>query len=80
MGSKPRPEPAATPAREPAASAAVTVDPPSADPAENAYLAGYRLWEAKRYDEAEAALKDFGKRYPKHPRASWARTPSRSRT
>ena len=50
-----------------------SADPPSADPAENAYLAGFRLWEAKRYDEAEGALKDFGKRHPKHPRASWAR-------
>lgn len=52
-----------------------TVDPVpvSTDSAENGYLAGYRLWEAKRYDEAEAVLKDVAAKHPKHRRASWAR-------
>ncbi len=48
-------------------------DPPSTDPAENAYLAGFRLWEAKRYDEAATTLQSTAKTYAKHRRASWAR-------
>lgn len=48
-------------------------DPESTDPAENAYLAGFRLWEAKRYDEAEGVLKTLVQQHPKHRRASWAR-------
>ena len=52
-----------------------TVDPApvSTDSAENGYLAGFRLWEAKRYDEAEGVLKDVAAKHPKHRRASWAR-------
>lgn len=53
--------------------ATIERDPPSTDPAENAYLAGFRLWEAKRYDEAEGVLKTVVAQHPKHRRASWAR-------
>lgn len=42
------------------------------DPAEDGYLAGYRLWEAKKYPEAAAALKAVVAKYPKHKRASYA--------
>jgi TolA-binding protein len=42
------------------------------DPAEDAYLAGYRLWEAKKYPEAAAALKALVAKYPQHKRASYA--------
>ena len=35
-------------------------------------MAGYRLWEAKRYAEAEALLKSVVAKYPKHRRASYA--------
>jgi TolA-binding protein len=35
-------------------------------------MAGYRLWAAKKYDDAEAALKAFVAKYPKHRRASYA--------
>jgi TolA-binding protein len=45
---------------------------PTGDPAEDAYLAGYRLWETKKYPEAEAALRDVVAKYPKHRRASYA--------
>lgn len=45
---------------------------PGADPAEDAYTAGYRLWEAKKYPEAAAALKALVAKYPKHKRASYA--------
>jgi TolA-binding protein len=44
----------------------------SGDPGEDAYLAGYRRWEQKKYTEAEAALKAVVDKYPKHRRASYA--------
>jgi TolA-binding protein len=40
--------------------------------AEAAYNAGFRLWEAKRYTEAQKALEAAAKRYPKSKWASWA--------
>ncbi|HIV77398.1 MAG TPA: tetratricopeptide repeat protein [Candidatus Sphingomonas excrementigallinarum] len=55
------------------ATPAAAVDKPSTgDPAEDAYLYGYRLWQAKRYPEAEAALKKMVADYPKSRRASFA--------
>ena len=64
-------EPAATePAAEPA------VDEPRAaptDPAEDAYNAGFRLWEQRRYAEAQRALTAAGERYASSRWASWAR-------
>ena len=44
----------------------------SADPAEDAYMAGYRLWTQKKYPQAEAMLAAVAKKYPKHKRASYA--------
>jgi TolA-binding protein len=64
----PTPTPAAAAAPTPPAAAA----PSTGDPAEDAYMAGYRLWEAKKYPEAEAALKQVVAKYPKHKRASYA--------
>lgn len=56
-----------------AASGGAAVDKPSTgDAAEDAYLYGYRLWQAKRYPEAEAALKKMVADYPKSRRASFA--------
>jgi TolA-binding protein len=43
------------------------------DPGEAAYNAGFRLWEQKRYAEAQAALEAMAKQYPRHAKASWAR-------
>jgi TolA-binding protein len=43
-----------------------------ADGAEEAYNAGFRLWEAKRYVEAQKALEGVAKRYPSSKWASWA--------
>ncbi len=65
------------PATEPEAPSADPVAdtspaPATGDPAEDAYLAGFRLWEAKRYAEAAAALEPVAKRWPKHRRASYA--------
>lgn len=42
------------------------------DPGEAAYMAGYRLWEQKKYPEAQAALREVVAKYPKHKRASYA--------
>ena len=70
------------PTKTPAAASVVTGDtatstpavdkPSTGDPAEDAYLYGYRLWQAKRYPEAEAALKKMVADYPKSRRASFA--------
>lgn len=43
-----------------------------ADGAEAAYDAGFRLWEAKKYDSAIAALRKMVAAYPDHRRVSWA--------
>jgi len=64
------PAPVAPP---PAAGGDVAPSPPSSgDPAEDAYLAGYRLWVAKKYPEAEKTLRDMVAKYPNHRRASYA--------
>jgi len=46
--------------------------PATDDPAEDGYLYGYRLWQAKLYPEAIAALKEVSSKYPKHRRWSYA--------
>jgi TolA-binding protein len=52
--------------------AADTGSAASGDPAEDAYMAGYKLWTQKKYPEAEAALAAVVKKYPHHRRASYA--------
>lgn len=64
---KPAPEPEED---EPAATPAAAATGDAA--AEAAYNAGFRLWEAKRYTEAQKALEAAAKRYPKSKWASWA--------
>jgi len=72
-------EPAAEAEPEPADSAAAQLPPAAAagpssdDPGEDAYIAGFRLWEQGRYAEAQRVLEAMAVRYPKHRRASWAR-------
>ncbi len=73
--------PATTPAK-PAAS--VVVDPARAqlvaavekpstsDPADDLYVYGFRLWQAKLYPEAQSQLKQVVSKYPTNRRASWA--------
>jgi TolA-binding protein len=46
--------------------------PSSGDDGEDAYLYGYRLWEAKFYPQAQAQLKATADKYPKHKRWSFA--------
>jgi TolA-binding protein len=61
------PDPAPAPA--PAEAAA----PSTGDPGEDAYMAGYKLWDQKKYAEAQTTLSAMIKKYPKHKRASYAR-------
>jgi len=51
---------------------AAAAGPATGDPAEDAYMAGYKLWTQKKYPQAEAALASVAKKYPKHKRASYA--------
>ena len=46
--------------------------PSTGDAAEDGYIYGFRLWQAKQYGEAETALKQVADKYPKHRRASYA--------
>ena len=45
----------------------------SNDGAEEAYNAGFRLWDARRYEEAQAALEAAAIRYPSSRWTSWMR-------
>lgn len=51
---------------------AAIAKPSTGNAAEDGYTYGYRLWEAKYYPEAQAALKQVADKYPKHSRASFA--------
>ena len=57
---------------EPKAKPTNAVATGDADPAEEAYDAGYQLWKSGKYDEAVGALRAFTSAYPKHRRTSWA--------
>lgn len=63
-------KPPVDPAR--ARAVAAVEKPLTADPADDGYVYGYRLWQAKLYPEAEAQLMEVVAKYPKHRRASWA--------
>ena len=69
------PEPAAeSPAPVPAANQPADDSPePAGDPAEEAYNAGFRLWDSRRYAEAQRALNQVATRYPNSRWTSWAR-------
>ncbi|UIJ45490.1 tetratricopeptide repeat protein [Sphingomonas cannabina] len=65
--------PAASAGADPARAAAAGIErPKTGDEAEDGYVYGYRLWQAKLYPEAEAALKTVADKFPKHRRASYA--------
>lgn len=66
---RPKPDSSTTNLVPAAAAAATSLD---ADPGEDAYSAGFHLWEAGKYDEAIATLKTFASTYPKHRRVSYA--------
>jgi TolA-binding protein len=68
-GEKPKPAIASTGAKPKPIAAVVST---GADPAEEAYDAGYELWKAGKYDQAIGTLRAFTSAYPKHRRTSWA--------
>ncbi|HEX4847951.1 MAG TPA: hypothetical protein VFV30_07390, partial [Novosphingobium sp.] len=47
--------------------------PQTADPGDDEYSYGFRLWEAKFYPESQQQLKLYLQKYPKHSRVSFAR-------
>lgn len=63
-------KPAATGSR--ASQLAAIERPSTGDAAEDGYLYGYRLWQAKLYPEARKALEEVVAKYPKHRRASYS--------
>lgn len=68
----PTPAPADAPADAPPADAPGIERPSTGDAAEDAYTYGFRLWQTKRYAEAQAELKRVADQYPEHRRASFA--------
>lgn len=75
-GSAPKASQEATPKSAPApervAGVAAIVMPDTGNAAEDAYIYGYRLWEAKFYPEAQTQLKKMVEDHPGHRRASFA--------
>lgn len=69
----PRPKVETAAARTDAASDIPTTNvAPATDPAEAAYDEGYRLWLAKKYDQAITSLRATASSFPGHRRVSWA--------
>jgi TolA-binding protein len=69
--SSPSTPPAADSGAVPGGSGAIE-KPDTGDPAEDAYIYGYRLWAAKQYSAAELQLKAVVQKYPDSRRASYA--------
>ncbi|WP_423606693.1 tetratricopeptide repeat protein [Sphingomonas sp. MS122] len=67
-----RPGPARPAVGGPATPAVSVERPKSDDPAEDGYVYGYRLWQAKQYDKAIPELRTVVQKYPKHRRASYS--------
>jgi TolA-binding protein len=62
----------AAPDPERVAAVAAIIMPDTGDAAEDAYVYGYRLWDAKFFPEAQAQLKKMVEDHPNHRRASFA--------
>jgi TolA-binding protein len=65
-------QPPKTAAAEPPASEGGLEAATATDPGEDAYTAGFHMWEAGNYDQAISSLRAFVKAYPKHRRVSYA--------
>ena len=65
---------AAKPATDPARAKLIAAveKPATTDAADDLYVYGFRLWQAKLYPEAAAQLSQVATKYPTHRRASWA--------
>ncbi len=68
----PAPKPV-TPSAQRLAAVKAVEKPATADPADDEYSYGFRLWEKKFYPEAQQQLKLYLQKYPKHGRVSYAR-------
>lgn len=44
----------------------------AADPGEDVYSEGFRLWQSGQYDQAITSLRAFTSAFPRHRRVSWA--------
>jgi TolA-binding protein len=64
---------AAAPSAERVAAVSAIQKPQTTDAGEDAYLYGYRLWEAKFLPEAQAQLRFALEKHPKHKRTSYTR-------
>jgi len=64
------PEP---PSPERVAAVQAIAKPSSGDVADDEYVSGFRLWEAKLYPEAQQQLRLFVQKYPDHWRTSYGR-------
>lgn len=64
---------AAAPSAERVAAVSRIEKPQTSDAGEDAYLYGYRLWEAKFLPEAQAQLRFTIDKHPKHKRSSYTR-------
>ena len=69
----PPPRPPPTASRPPPNAPAAAAPASSNDGAEEAYNAGFRLWDARRYEEAQTALEAAAIRYPNSRWTSWMR-------
>lgn len=70
----PTPTPAATgPSAERLARVQAVLKPATADAADDEYVYGFRLWEAKLYPESQQQLASFLQKYPRHSRVTYAR-------
>lgn len=70
----PKPAAAATgPTAQRLAGVRAIEKPATADPGDDEYSYGFRLWEAKFYPEAQQQLKLFVDKYSRHPRISFGR-------
>jgi TolA-binding protein len=65
-----RPPATSADAGEPASDSSAAAAP--TDPGEEAYSAGFHMWEAGKYDDSISALRSFVSAYPKHRRVSFA--------
>lgn len=80
-GSRPAASAATTPATAAAtgpsaqrlAAVQAIAKPQTADPAEDEYSYGFRLWDAKFYPEAQQQLALYVEKYPRHARISFGR-------
>lgn len=64
---------AAAPAPEESDTATDSTEVAAADPGEEAYTKGFRLWRDGKYDQAITALRAFISGFPNHRRVSFAR-------